>query len=734
MVRPPGRWHGVAVLLVVVAAVEPARPAGAQQLPDRPRTALVLSGGGARGAAHIGVLQVLEKARVPVDLVVGTSMGAVVGGLWASGMPAAELEREILAVDWPAVFRDEVPRARLAFRRKEEQHRLLLQPELGISLDGVQLPTGLVAGHRLELLLETLLAPVLAEHDFDHLPIPFRATAADLETGEIVVLETGDLARAIRASMAVPAAFTPVERQGRLLVDGGVTDNLPVDVARDLGAEMVIAVDVGSAPMQVNELTSALSIASQITRLMVRGNTDRVLDRTPPDVLVTPDLTGLASTDFPQSAIMIERGEEAAEEIEEALRPLTVPEDQYREWRNELEARRLARTRPTHLRVTGPDPEERVRLADRLGHHVGVPLDAERLRRDLDRVYGLGRYERVGFGLERRGEDLVLVIDAVPKEIGLTTLRFGLALADDFGGRGRFTLAAQLLRQDLTRQGGELRLAAALGEDRRLRVDLYQPITVGSPVFVQADASHRRHAVFRTINADRVEYTDRRTALRLGFGSHLGTAARTAAGVTMDHVDAGVSGADATSVGFQGWERSLMFDLELDTFDDASLPGSGVVGRVRLVSSSPVEDTSDRHDRVSGQATWVFRLGRQTAAVGIAAGMPIRGAIPYHDRYTLGGFLRLTGLPPASVVGEEMILGRLALFRDFGPAGVARIGVLFEAGDARPQGVRLALDQLRPSLTGIFSLRTVWGTGHAALGLAEGGAWAFYLFLGNIPW
>ena len=239
----------------------------------RPRVGLVLSGGGARGAAHVGVLKVLEELRVPIDAISGTSMGAVVGGLYASGLSATEIEKLISSVNWQDAFQDRPPRAELGFRRKQDDRNFLVRYALGVTEKGFTLPTGLVQGQKLEQVLRNASLPVAAIDDFDRLPIPFRALATDLETGEAVVMDSGDLVTAMRASMSAPGVFSPAPRGGRLLVDGGLVENLPIDAARAMGVDVLIVVDVSFPLYQRDQLASPIEVTNQAFAILIRNRT-----------------------------------------------------------------------------------------------------------------------------------------------------------------------------------------------------------------------------------------------------------------------------------------------------------------------------------------------------------------------------------------------------------------------------------------------------------------------------
>lgn len=279
----------------------------------RPTVGLVLSGGGAKGMAHVGVLRVLEEMQVPVDLVVGTSAGSAVAALYATGMPVEEIEQRFIGLDWLSSFRDDPGRAFKPVRRKQDDWRLPLTPGIGVGSEGVRFGGGLVTGQNLGFILNDLTRSAALVDDFDQLPIPFRAIATDLETGVEVVIGDGNLADAIRASMSIPGVYAPVERSGRLLVDGGVANNLPVSVARDMGADIVIAVDITDSLMATEDMREAFSVVGQLTTLMTRRNTEFQLGLlTDRDILIQPDLQGHTSADFYDAPVLFELGASGA--------------------------------------------------------------------------------------------------------------------------------------------------------------------------------------------------------------------------------------------------------------------------------------------------------------------------------------------------------------------------------------------------------------------------------------
>src|ERR1700723_4286678 len=316
----------------VYAAAPPNAPA-APPAEVRPRICLVLSGGGARGMAHIGVLKVLEELKVPIDCIAGTSMGAVVGGLYASGMSAAQIDTTMRWVDWQEAFRDLPPRRDLAFRRKQDDRNFLVDLPLGLKHGKILLPKGFIQGQKLQETLRQLTLPFSNSTDFDRLPTPFRAVSTDLETGDAVLLDKGDLSIAMRASISAPGVFAPVDYEGRLLVDGGLADNLPIDVARAMNADILIVSDVSFPLHDRAQLDSALSISNQMLAILLRKDSDRQKSTLgPKDVLIEPNLGLTPATDFTAAVSVISRGEDAARAATAALEAYGVGDTAYREY------------------------------------------------------------------------------------------------------------------------------------------------------------------------------------------------------------------------------------------------------------------------------------------------------------------------------------------------------------------------------------------------------------------
>src|ERR1700676_1810860 len=379
-----------------------AEPAGAANIPPpvRPRICLVLSGGGARGMAHIGVLKVLEELKVPIDCIAGTSMGAVVGGLYASGMTAAQIDTTIRSMDWQEAFRDAPPRRDLAFRRKQDHRNFLVRLPLGLKHGQILLPKGFIQGQKLQETLRQLTLPFSNSTDFDLLPTPFRAVATDLESGNAVLMEKGDLAIAMRASMSAPGVFAPVELNGRLLVDGGLAANLPINVARAMHADILIVSDV-SFPLQPRAaLDSALSISRQMLAILLRKDSDRQRGSlSPQDILIEPNLGSAAATDFTAPASIIAGGEAAGREATAALYVYSVDDTAYREYLARRATREPGRPLIQFVRVDEQSKRYEKTIVAEMKPLLGKPLDLDQVGKHITDLYGLGNFETLDYSL-----------------------------------------------------------------------------------------------------------------------------------------------------------------------------------------------------------------------------------------------------------------------------------------------------------------------------------------------
>ena len=445
----------------------------AQQEP-RPRIGLVLGGGGALGAAHVGVLKVLEELRVPVDCIAGTSMGALVGGAYASGMTAVEAESFITGIEWQRIFREEPIRRLQPMSVKRENRTVSNKLEFGLGEDGLIAPRALVETQQVESLLRSMVASQADVQDFDRLPIPFRAVATDLKSGDMVVFRDGDLPTALRASMSVPGAFAPVEVGDWLLVDGGIKRNLPVDVARETCADVVIAIAVTPPEPALEQMRSATGSLGRMIEILIRSNVQASLDSLGPrDVGISIGIDGMTAVDFHLAPQAIAQGERAARAATDRLRSLALSPAEYAAWRaSHVAGGPAVERRVASVEFDGVDAGTGAWLASRISTTPGAELSEEAIARDELRIYATGAYESVGHRLEGPPVSPTVIFMPVPKAWGPTFLAFDYGLEASLEG-DPLLVASALLRHTWPEAGGrEWRALAQFGSESRLETDL----------------------------------------------------------------------------------------------------------------------------------------------------------------------------------------------------------------------------------------------------------------------
>ncbi len=719
-------------------AATPGQAGTAGSAAKRPRVCLVLSGGGARGAAHVGVIKVLEELRVPVDCVAGTSMGALVGGAFASGMSVPEMEQVTADITVQKLFKERPPREELAMRRKADDFRNYLGPEIGTGADAAVLTRGVVTGVQLETVLRAL-SRVPGHVKFDELPIPFRAVATDLVTGKPVVFSEGELANVMRASMSVPGAVAPAEYGGMTLVDGMLTSNLPVDAARAMGAVVVIAVNVGTPLLKREQLTSIFGVANQMLSILTEQNVQAsIASLKPTDILISPELGDYSTGDFDNLSKITPLGEEAARKVSESLAPLSLPPAEYAALRARqqkvpppnLEA--VAEIRFAPLKHVNPEVAQAV-----MQTQPDEPLSPSQLDADMRRLYGSGDFEHVNYRILEEPGKRVLVVDAVEKAWGPNYLRFGIGLSADSVGAARFNVLANHRMTWLNSLGAELRTDVQLGFNNRLRMEFYQPFDIRGRYFIAPRIDLRQEELDIYRGDDRVAtYQIGTRTAGLDFGVQFGPYAELRLGVERGRVspklDTGPAFiADQERRHDQAGIRTL---LHLDQLDSASFPRAGWGADFELYNSlSDLGAVDPYHKwRVSGGA--VYSLGENTARLNLTAGGRIGSdPLPGYDQFQWGGFLRQSGYATGQLVGSSLQFGQIVYYRRLVRGGlldgayggisleIGRYGTPLVAGNTSGTLKSMALFVAVDSPVGPVYL----GYGHAA-----DGAGSFYFSLG----
>lgn len=724
--------------LLLAAALLPA-PAVAQDAPptERLTIGLVLSGGGARGLAHVGVLRELERMRVPVDLVAGTSMGAIVGGLWAAGVPPDSIDATLDGLDWSAVLSERPPRSALDERARALQRRYSFEMELGLSGEGLRLPGGLIAGQALEDLFRRHTLAVAAVEDFSSLPTPYLAVATDLERGDSVVFRSGDLVRAMRASMAIPVVFTPVEIDGRILVDGGLVDNLPVELAERAGAQVTIAVDAAPRYETGPGVRTLTGVATQVTTIASRRELERQLALA--DVPIAPDLDGYDIFAFGEADSIVEAGARAVREAADRLAPYVLDEAAYAAWR----AGRAVPSLPATIDGVEIGDAGRIdprRIRARIDLDAGDPLEADRLEAAAHAAYAIGAFDRVGWDLARRDGGTLAVLDPDEASVGPSVLRFGLDLVTDSGGGDlatgivTFTGRAAWIREEWNARGGASLVEVAFGQTTGASAEFRQPVDWAGRWFVEPRLAIEEENQPIAID-DRVvgELDATRRAAALTLGRVFGRSALATVGLSATAFDVETeSGIPADAFD----EDAVAVDLALtvDRLDDASLPARGILLDARLRSAREALGGERDWDRLEAAAKAFGTLGRTTAfaTADLVSGLGTRP--PLSEDARIGGFLSLSGWAPGEIRGPYGGSARVGLLHRVASVPPALRGVFVggwvEAGGAWPDSESIDLDDLEWAGTLAAGAETILGPVWVAYGRAEAGRDRVYVAIG----
>lgn len=700
----------------------------------RPKIGLVLSGGGARGGAHVGILKALEELDVPIDYIAGTSMGAIIGGLYAAGYNADEIDRILIEMDWSKGLTDRPARRDRTMRKKELEAQFLIPYRMGFNGGKIQLPLGAVEGQHLDQIFHRLLLPVVDIHDFDQLPIPFRAVATDLVTGDEVVLSGGSLPDTLRASMSVPGVFAPVRMDGRLLVDGGMANNLPVSVVREMGADIVIAVDISSPLLNEEQLTSVLSVTEQLSNFLVRRTTVAQIESLgPQDLLIVPKLGDFSSADFDGAERVVPLGYEAAMEQSEYLAALTLA--------SHPKPAGLLENPPQEYIVQFVDVENSSVLNDeiirsRLAVELGQPLDLAALEDSVDKIYSLDVFKSVTYDLvhNEAGEKGIL-IHATPREWGPNYLQLGLELASDFSGNSDFKFGAAYTRNALNSLGGELRVITSIGREDELSFDFYQPIDTKAKWFVEPQIYARRSQYnYWEDEKNIAEFEISGWGVGLGLGRNLSTTDRIRLDYEFARAEADVTKGD---LGFPFDDNVDIGELVLgynhDSLDSLWFPRSGMFHRLSYLYAADELGAAFDYQQLFANGSFALSRGKNTFVFNYEGGYSFDDAAPLERWFRMGGFGRLSGLVPEQLSGRHGALGTLVYFRNLADLKLAKAyaGATLEAGNVWNYKSDVDIDDLRYSASIFVGAETPIGPLYFAFGHSDNGDSTAYFYLGN---
>jgi NTE family protein len=707
----------------------------------RPVVGLVLSGGGARGGAHIGALRALEELRVPIDRIAGTSIGAAIGGFYASGMSVNELGDFVGELDFDAAFTNSTPRQSRSFRRKRDDDVFLVGHRPGLNDGEFDLPTGVVQGQVIDLIMSRTTLPVSGIDDFDDLLIPFRAVATDVVTGEPVVLARGPLNKALRASMAIPALLTPVEIDGRLLVDGGVAMNLPVGVAKEMGADVVIAIDITSELYSRDELSSLVDITAQLTAMLVlRGVEPQLELLDEQDVLVTPPIDSeISAVSFNRILETIDAGYDAVMSQREKLENYALSVEDYAAWRASLRDPRM-RDLPQidFVRIDNDSIIADSIIENRLkGIELGQTLDVAAVEDAISRVYGLEFYQTVNYAVIEEDGATGLEIDLNSRSWGPNYLQLGVNYSSASEANSLFGLAAGYLRTAINDRGGEWRGTFLVGDEPGFLADYHQPLGSAGRFFF-APSLDITTTLFNDFEGDNLvsELALREANVELAAGRELGVWGEIRGGIRRANGETRLRVGDPIAFPNRDYQRGELFvRWSVDTLDSIAFPRSGILSQLEWRGSQPDRLAADaEYDQLHFDYGIAKSWGRHTLLSTLRYDATISGTAPLDRLYRFGGFFDLSGLNRDQLSGQFVTRVGASYYRRIGDLALfpAFVGVAVELGNVWDRRSDISLDDSLFGGSLWAGVDTPVGPVYVAYGSAEGGRDAFYVFLGRI--
>ena len=710
---------------------------------DRPKIGLVLAGGGAAGVAHVGVIRELERMGIRPDCVVGTSMGAIIAGLYASGYSASELEEVVLRIDWTSILDDYSDRStQHPLRRDSRIDPFTAGSSLPIGTDeqGFQVVGGLVDGVKLALLLRELTVKAQGITNFDKLPVPFRAIATDLETGEQVVMRSGDLALALRASMSIPALFPPVERKGRILVDGGVVNNFPTDVARELCADVIIGVNLPSDPPARRDLQSVPGAISQLINLMVdrqaKANESSLSEK---DILILPKVNSIGMLEFEKAPTAADIGAQAVLAVSDKLLAL----------RGQGMAGATPKSEPVDevsntIRYDALRIENRTRISNdiilsRLALDVPGQISPEDLNRKLLKLYGLNLFGSVNYRLEDEENHTELVVEASRPKTGYSEYQVAIGLQDDFAGQGEYVLGLGASFTQLNPLAGRVNLALALGSTLGASVDYEQPLNNLQTNYLVSSLSYSQTTV--------PAYTEDATRVA-DFKVYEGLAGISYLWVPQEFLTLGLStsyrwnrverftgAVDLLSqAGLdEDWDGGVRVGaiFDYDTLDNTDLPHSGSQLSIHL--NVDVDKGEENVGEVLIDGLSVASYGRYS----VAGFFTIDGEISPDglDPHFLGGFQKLSGFSDNQLLGNIALIGGIRAYRNTTSAKLfgaeSFFGMSLEYGGVWNEWSEISAENAYLHGSIFTGIETLFGPIMLGVGVGENNEWAARFSLGS---
>ena len=724
------------ILLTVAYAIAQDSTVPAPAAPRRPKLALVLEGGGALGLAHVGVIQWMEEHRIPVSYVAGTSMGGLVGGIYATGRSAAEVREVVSTIHWDRVLRGQTPFEYLAFRRKEDAREYPSTLEFGLR-NGLQFPAGFNTGQEVSLILDRVALPYSDIPSFDDLPIPFACVATDLVSSKEHVFRSGPLSVALRSTMSLPGLFTPVRYGDHLYADGGLLNNIPIDVARGMGADIVIGIHLEVAPLSPNENLSSFSVLGRSIAVMISANELRSMEKA--DLLVSVPLQKYTALDYNKADDIIKAGYEAAATKATVLSAFSVNEAAWEEYLSERNARRKTTPVPQFIEVAGTTPQLAGAIEKEVSGLVGKPIEQEKLDHDILTLAGMGQFSSLSFSMVEKNGQRGLQIQAEPKRYAPPIVRPLISIDGSDYNNVLFSLGARITFLDFGSFRSELRNDVIFGSQYGVSTEYYHPFTTISrwfvapragflsaqyPVYSNNDliASYRRRETGGGID---VGYESGRSGeLRLGYEGGYERLSRQVGNPTLVPVVSGQSG-------------DVRLQFVLDQLDDPVIPRAGNYVKIYQKYYHTNPGTSGGFPLFEGHVDKFFRLSGPSSVFAIAAGGTSYGYKVGVPAFSLGGSQPLAAYNTNELLTDQYFVAQLGYLRrlitlppflgdSLNAVGLFEVGKTYQLPNGPPP------PYLPGDLAGGLIVNTIFGPVEVAGAVGNYGRGRFFFRVGRI--
>ena len=703
---------------------------------DRPRIGLVLSGGGARGFAHIGVLKVLEENNIPIDYIVGTSMGSIIGGLYAIGLTPEGIEQGVKGIAWDKVFNDFAYREYKTFRRKKDDFDFFNIHRVGVTSDGLQLSPGLIEGQQIELALDRLAYPGFHVNDYDNLRIPFRAIATNIENGEPFIIKSGNIARAMRASMSIPGALPPIMIDDTLLIDGGIANNIPIDIAREMGADIVIVVDVSAPLADKEDIKSTVDITGQLSTILTRRLANNQLKTLKDnDVLIVPGAKEISSSSFDKYPELIIEGERAATEKIDAIRQLSLPQENYSAYIASLPM--VANKDPIidFIQIENETSLDDEVMRARIHQQIGAVLNIPQLEEDLSYIYGLDHSSAVVYSLEQHDGKTGLIIYVRDRDWAHSYLQFGLSIKSE-SNIGSFTnFDVAYTKNNLNSLAGEFRATLGFGSEPEISAEIYQPLNVSLDLFLAAKTGLKTTMFPEVVNND-VESIKRfhRMYIDLSAGKIFKQTTELSMGLLRaDGRTTTISGVDP-AFGLNEFEEAYIYAKVFhDSLDNLSFPNSGFFTGAVYRSSQKDLGADKDYEQLQLQLSGATTYRRYTVFSRAIVETTIDENAPYNALFRRGGWLELSGTLEKERAGQHFGIIEAAFYRRLGNITFLPIytGFSLEAGNVWNRQTDINSDNTTAAGSIFIGADTFLGPLYLAFGANDDGEAALYFNLGQ---